>query len=61
MIQQQTILRIEDNLGAKIVKCIKVWNSYKRQFAVLDDVLVVSHRNCFNKSRSTSKVQRWSS
>ncbi len=58
MIQQQTILRVADNSGAKTVKCIKVLNGFKRRFAVLGDVLIVSVQNLRNKSRSTSKVQK---
>lgn len=58
MIQQQTILKVADNSGAKTVKCIKVLNGFKRRFAVLGDILVVSIQNLRNKARSTSKVQK---
>ena len=42
MIQQQTILKVTDNSGAKTVKCIKVLNGFKRRFAILGDTIVVS-------------------
>ena len=33
MIQQQTILKVSDNSGAKSAKCIKVLGGFKKQFA----------------------------
>lgn len=58
MIQQQTILKVADNSGAKTVKCIKVLNGFNRRVAFLGDVIVVSVQKLRNKSRTTSKVQR---
>lgn len=58
MIQQQTILRVTDNSGAKTVKCIKVLNGFKRRFAILGDSVIVSVQKLRNKARSTSKVQK---
>jgi len=31
MIQQQTILKVADNYGAKTVKCIKVLGGFKKK------------------------------
>jgi large subunit ribosomal protein L14 len=42
MIQQQTILDIADNSGAKSVMCIKVLGGTKRKYASIGDVIVVS-------------------
>lgn len=56
MIQQQTILKVADNSGAKLVKCIKVLGGFKRNFAVVGDIIVVSIQDLRNKSRNTSKV-----
>jgi large subunit ribosomal protein L14 len=56
MIQQQTILKVADNSGAKTVKCIKVLGGFKRKFAVLGDMIIVSIQDLRNKSRNTSKV-----
>lgn len=58
MIQQQTILRVADNSGAKIVKCIKVLGGFKKRFAKSGNVIVVSIKELRNKSRRTSKVKK---
>ena len=58
MIQQQTILRVTDNSGAKTVKCIKVLNGFKRRFAILGDSVIVSVQKLRNKARSTPKVRK---
>jgi large subunit ribosomal protein L14 len=56
MIQQQTILKVADNSGAKYVKCIKVLGGFKRKIAFLGDVIIVSIQQLRNKSKTTSKV-----
>ena len=56
MIQQQTLLRVADNSGAKIVKCIKVLVGFKKRYAKLGDIIVVSVQQLRNKSKKTSKV-----
>jgi large subunit ribosomal protein L14 len=58
MIQQQSILKVSDNSGAKTVKCIKVLGGFKKKQAVLGDTIVVSVQTLRNKSKKTSKVQR---
>jgi len=58
MIQQQTILKVADNSGAKIVKCIKVLGGFKRRFAKTSNVIVVSIKELRNKSKKTSKVKK---
>jgi len=42
MIQQETVLRVADNSGAKVVKCIKVLGGSKRRYASLGDIIVMS-------------------
>ena len=42
MIQQQTMLTVADNTGAKRVMCIKVLGGSKRRYAHVGDVIVVS-------------------
>lgn len=42
MIQQQTILRVADNTGAKEIMCIRVLGGSKRRYAALGDVIVAS-------------------
>ena len=56
MIQQETILKVCDNSGGKTVKCIKVLGGFKKKYANIGDVIVVSVQQLRNKSRSTSKV-----
>lgn len=58
MIQQQTILKVTDNSGAKTVKCVKVLNGFKRRFAILGDAIIVSIQKLRNKARLTSKVRK---
>ena len=56
MIQPQTILKVADNSGAKTVKCIKVLGGFKKRYASLGDMIVVSVQQLRNKSKKTSKV-----
>ena len=42
MIQQESILKVADNSGAKKVKCIKVLGGTKRRYAGLGDIIVMS-------------------
>lgn len=56
MIQQQTILKVADNSGAKYVKCIKVLGGFKRKIAFLGNFIIVSVQKLRNKSKKTSKV-----
>lgn len=58
MIQHQTILKVADNSGAKTVKCIKVLGGFKKRYASLGDLIVVSVQQLRNKSKKTSKVLR---
>ena len=56
MIQQQTKLKVSDNSGAKIVKCIKVLGGFKKKFSCIGETVVVSVMELRNKSKITSKV-----
>ena len=58
MIQQQTILKVTDNSGAKTAKCIKVLNGFNRRCAKLGDEIVVSIQQLRNKSGALSKVRK---
>jgi large subunit ribosomal protein L14 len=44
MIQQESMLKVADNSGAKLVKCIKVLGGTSRRYASIGDVVVVSVR-----------------
>ena len=58
MIQQQTILKVADNSGAKTVKCIKVLGGFKKKSSKLGEVVLISVKNLRNKSKITSKVKK---
>jgi large subunit ribosomal protein L14 len=42
MIQQQSILNVADNTGAKTAMCIKVLGGSKRRYAGVGDIIVVA-------------------
>ena len=42
MIQQQTLLKVADNTGAKEIMCIRVLGGSKRRFANIGDVIIAS-------------------
>ena len=44
MIQQQTLMKVADNTGAKEIKCIRVLGGSKRKFGNIGDVIVASVR-----------------
>lgn len=58
MIQQQTLLKVLDNSGAKTLKCIKVLGGYKKKNAYLGDFIIVSIKELRNKAKKTSKVKK---
>ena len=58
MIQQQTVLKVSDNSGAKLVRCIKVLGGFKRKTAKLGDIIIVSVLKLRNKFKLNSKVKK---
>lgn len=58
MVQQQTILKVSDNSGAKWVKCIKVLGGFKKKYATIGDIVVVSIQQLRNKLKKISKVKK---
>ena len=42
MIQQESVLKVADNSGAKLVKCIKVLGGTRRRYASVGDIITVS-------------------
>ena len=58
MIQAGTYLNVIDNCGAKNVCCIKVLSGYRRRYARVGDLVVVSIKNLRTKRRSTSKIKK---
>ena len=58
MIQQRSVLKVSDNSGAKTVRCIKVLGGFKKQYAKVGDVIIVSIQQLRNKFKKTSKVKK---
>ena len=54
MIQQQTLLDVADNTGAKTVMCFKVLGGSKRRYASVGDVIIGSVK----KSIPTATVKK---
>lgn len=42
MIQPQTMLKVTDNTGAKIIQCFKVLGGSRRRYAQIGDVIVAA-------------------
>lgn len=58
MIQQNTILKVSDNSGAKTVRCIKVLGGFKKKVAKLGDLIIVSIQQIRNNTKSNIKVKK---
>lgn len=58
MIQEQTILKISDNSGAKVVWCIKIIGNFKKKYAKTGDIIVVSIQCLWKKLKKNSKVKK---
>lgn len=56
MIQQETIMNVADNTGAKEVKCIKVLGGSRRRYAGLGDIVVCSVRSVIAGSEIKKKA-----
>lgn len=54
----QTKLKVSDNSGAKIVKCIKVLGGFKKKTAKIGDIIVISIQELRNKFKESSKVKK---
>ena len=50
MVQQQTILKVADNSGAKEILCIRVLGGTRRRYASVGDVIVVTVKNVIPSS-----------
>jgi len=42
MIQEETVLQVADNTGAKVIKCFRVLGGTRRRYAQLGDVIVAA-------------------
>ena len=50
MLQEQTILHVVDNSGAKTVQCIWILGGSKKKYAKLNNNIVVSVKQLWNKT-----------
>ncbi len=51
MIQQQTVLDVADNSGAKKVMCIKVLGGTRKRYATIGDIIVVAVREAIPNAK----------
>jgi len=51
MIQQETILNVADNSGAKKVYCIRIVGGSKRKYATVGDIITVSVKEAIPNSK----------
>ena len=45
MIQHMSMLKVADNSGAKLVKCIRVLGGYKKRYARIGDLVTIAVRS----------------
>ena len=58
MIQSGTVLNVIDNSGAKEVRCIKVLGGYRKRYAYIGDLIVVSVIALRTKRKISTKVKK---
>jgi large subunit ribosomal protein L14 len=59
MIQTQTLLKVSDNSGGKIVKCLKILKKGTvPRFGFVGDIIVASIKSIRTKNKLTSKVKK---
>lgn len=58
MIQSGSYLNIIDNSGAKIAGCIKVLGGYRKRYAKIGDLVMVSIKELRSKRRLNAKVKK---
>jgi len=51
MIQQESVLQVADNSGARKVSCIRVLGGTRRRYASIGDIIVVSVKDAIPNSR----------
>ena len=51
MIQQESVLEVADNSGARKVACIRVLGGTRRRYATIGDVIVVSVKDAIPNAR----------
>ena len=51
MIQQESVLEVADNSGARKVQCIRVLGGTRRRYASVGDLIVVSVKDAITNAR----------
>lgn len=51
MIQEQTVLNVADNTGARFVMCIKVLGGSRRRYAGIADIIKVSVKDAIPRAK----------
>jgi large subunit ribosomal protein L14 len=60
MIQRGTYLNVVDNSGAKKACCIQVYGGYRRRYAKLGDIILMSVKTLRKKNKEQAKVKKGS-
>jgi large subunit ribosomal protein L14 len=58
MIQAGTYLNVTDNSGAKDVCCIKVSGGYRKRYAFVGDIIIISVKSLRSKRKAASRVKK---
>jgi large subunit ribosomal protein L14 len=59
MIQEETLLNVADNTGAKKIKCFRILGGTGRRYASLGDVVIVSVKSAIpNSSVKKGSIQK---
>jgi len=58
MIQKGSFINVIDNSGAKEVACIHVVGGYRKRYAYLGDIIIVSIKSMRTKRKTISKIKK---
>lgn len=58
MLQEQTILNVVDNSGAKTVQCIWFLGGFTKKHAKLNNIIIISVKQLWNKTKNITKVNK---
>ena len=58
MIQKGTLLKVIDNSSVYLVKCIGIFEGYKKRYASLSQLILVSVQKIRSKTKTLSKVKK---
>lgn len=58
MIYKGTLLNVVDNSGARKASCIHICGGFRKKFAQIGDIIIVSIKSLRSKRRKTTKVKK---